>query len=115
MSTNAGVPADSFRSTPTLGGRLSILNGLAWIALVTATGEVISSGNGRFDDFFRIAALVLSVPLATFLILFPAVGHRPTMESIVTEAIVIGLNSLIWGYGLAWFISKTARLVRREG
>jgi len=109
MGTKRGVPADGFRSAPSLGGRLSILNGLAWIALVAATGSACGMGNGRFDIMFQIIALVLSVPLATFLILFRGVGHRPTVDSIVIEAIVIGLNSLIWGYTLAWFVRMMAK------
>ncbi len=83
---------------PSLGGSLAILNGAAWVLLFLI---------GRsFDSdavwiLFVPVIVLLSLPFAWIALLINwSAGFGPVVD-IVVLCTVIGLNSLVWGHGLA--------------
>ena len=72
-----------------------MLNGVSWIGLV-----LIASARLVPDPALITVAIVLSLPVAVPFVL-PTLGTRTVDETVVT-CIVIGVNTLAWGYGVAW-------------
>ncbi len=85
-----------FLRRPDLGGVLSIVNGLSWVALV-----VLALNGAISSEIFISAGMVLSLPIALPFVL-PTVGHHHSDGDVVSICIIIGVNTLAWGYGLAW-------------
>lgn len=89
----------------TTGGWLSILNGVGWLILVAVskTGAWKSS----FYLVLFMSMTVLSLPVA-WIPLLP--GMLPwDARGIVVTSCVIGLNSFLWGYGLAAILRSMTR------
>ena len=91
-----------FFSKPTLGGWLTIANGVAWI-LILVLPELV--GNPNVFALFIPIGLLLSFPFVWCWCLFPSLGG-PTIADVVEIAIVFGLNSIAWGYGVAWIVRR---------
>jgi hypothetical protein len=84
---------------PTRGGKLTILNCALWaIAMV---------GGRAVHPLFALPALIACWPMAFFWFVFlglTGADHSP--QVVVLTGFVIGINSLLWGYGLSWVISR---------
>lgn len=88
-----------FLGRPQLGGWLTILNGSFWVLFAVL---------GRFDLLDNTPRwilvpliIVFSLPLA-FPCMMPSMGHgSPRPEAVVVVSVVLGLNSFVWGYGIA--------------
>jgi hypothetical protein len=52
--------------------------------------------------------VVFSLPLALPFML-PQLDNSPTLAEIVLKSVVVGLNAMAWGYGLAALWRKIAR------
>ena len=84
----------TFLGWPNLGGVLTIVNGLLWIALTV----VMQRHSEAVPEGVVIGAfLVLSLPLPLFCWM---PGY--TEGGILGQCILIGLNAFAWGYGLSW-------------
>ena len=80
-----------------LGLILTLVNAIGWASLhYLAEHKLVS------DSVVIVPALALSVPGT--LCMFPGLdeGYREQR----TRMIAVGLNAPIWGYGLAWLISR---------
>ena len=88
---------------PPLGGKLAILNGLLWVGLVVSS----LSGAGPSEVTIAIA-MVLSLPIALPFIL-PTLGHQYSEAEVIGHCIIIGINTLAWGYGLSWLWENVCR------
>ena len=87
---------------PPLGGKLAILNGLLWV------GVVASTLHGAVPSEIGIsAAMVLSLPIALPFIL--PTGGQCSEVDVIGLCIIIGINTLAWGYGLAWLWEAVCR------
>ncbi|MEZ6087284.1 MAG: hypothetical protein R3C05_04505 [Pirellulaceae bacterium] len=84
-----------FLRSPHLGGWLAIFNGTAWVALISA-----SRLQTLPEPVLMTVGLILSFPIA--LPFFVPKTHAPTVEETIITCIAIGINSLAWGYGVAW-------------
>jgi hypothetical protein len=90
-----------FFGRPTRGGWLALLNCAAWACLVLYTEE---RGGTLPGGAATVAAVVfLSLPVALPLSAFLP-SHGPV--AVILSSIVVGLNSLAWGYGLSWLASR---------
>lgn len=96
---------------PKLGGRLAIVNGLALVALFVLIHMRGEQANERAVAWI---GFVLSLPIAWFFVL-PRPDYQPTVEGMVFICIIMGLNSLVWGYGLAWLCHAFYRHLPRRG
>jgi hypothetical protein len=90
-----------FFGRPTRGGWLALLNCAAWACLVLYGEERGGSLPGGAAMVAAVVFLCLPValPLNAFL-----PSHGP--QGVVLWSIVLGLNSLAWGYGLSWLASR---------
>jgi hypothetical protein len=84
----------------TLGGRLTLLNlvlfaGVVWWAIAADQSDGLS-------PLRIVAAAILMFPIALPVSLF--LSAEPTVAEVVVMCIVFGLNSFVWGYGLATFV-----------
>ena len=102
-----------FLGRPTRGGWLALLNFAAWAFLALYGDE-----RGTLPGGAAMVAVVvcLSLPLALPLNAFLP-SHGPA--AVVLWSIVLGFNSLAWGYGLSWLASRAfnaagARAERRR-
>lgn len=107
-----------FFGAPNLGGWLTIGNCSFWACtfLGIRLGETYLknySPNAASQLIFAVLMLVFSVPLALPFLL-PQLDYTPTLSHIVLGSVVIGLNALIWGYGLAWIVRRIGRLLSRR-
>ena len=92
-----------FLGWPTRGGTLTILNCLLWASF--ALGEAASL------PLLKLPALVAWWPVAWLFLL-----TRPeTEEDLVLACIMVGVNSLLWGYGISWLRSAVTAIRRRAG
>lgn len=96
---------------PKLGGLLAIVNGLALVALFVLIQIRGQQANERVVAWIGFA---LSLPIAWYFVL-PQLGGQPTVEGTVFIYIIMGLNSLVWGYGLAWLCHTFYRHLPRRG
>jgi hypothetical protein len=94
----------NFLKLPTRGGKLTILNCLLW--------TIVAIGVAAGIPLLTLPALVACWPLACGVFL-PSIGH-PSKSSVVFSCIVIGANSLLWGYGISWIWSLIARRRRPQ-
>jgi hypothetical protein len=84
-----------FLGRPTRGSYLTILNCGLWV--------IAAAGFATNIPWLGVPALVGSVPIA-WILLIPSLGW-PNQSEIVVLCFVIGINSVLWGYGLDWLIS----------
>jgi hypothetical protein len=85
-------------SRPSLGGRLTMLNGVGWLVFFLIVPLLPT--NPVFDALLVGPFFVLSVPFAIFF-LIPTSGHGPTEFGVALTCLAIGANSFAWGYGFA--------------
>ena len=105
-----------FLGMPTLGGWLAVFNCSFWGMLLLYSEDATPIW---LTSVIICSALVLSFPLA-ILFLMECVGVRDRSYSaadVVMGSVLVGANSLVWGYGVAWLCSVPARLRehRRRG
>jgi hypothetical protein len=87
---------------PSRGGWLAILNAVLWVV-------VVSVPSGPLTAYL---ALFLSLPIALPCIL-PLTGGATTL-GVVVGCAMIGINSFVWGYSLAWLTDDRQRRRRRR-
>lgn len=100
--------AHRFFGMPTLGGWLTIVNCGFFAALFSLSQFLPSVMDKLGPAFIVLPLIVFSLPLAIF-VLLPGLDYSPTLFDIFAEAIVVGVNALIWGYGLSFFIHWARR------
>ena len=91
----------TFFGRPTRGGKLTILNCLLW-GVLFATGP---AGITVPTPIVVLALLLFSPPIATPF-LMPSLGGR-SLSGIIELSVAVGVNSLLWGYGVSWLFSAT--------
>ena len=105
-------PTSRFLGAPTRGGWLTIVNCLFWAVFFLW----MHFGQPKFDHSIEVLVVVMaipfSLPLAIFVIL-PTLDYSPTDSDAILEAIVIGVNSVFWGYGLSFLIEFIGKLAAR--
>lgn len=84
----------------TLGGSLSIANGLSWVCFYSGGHHLPESMLLAMTPLLLLLAFPIAIPC-----LVPSLGG-PTVPEIVVCAIVIGINSLFWGHGIAWLFRR---------
>lgn len=95
----------SFLGTPTLGGKLTILNCLIW--------AVVAVGEATHHPFLTYPSIIVCWPIAGFC---QAVDlAHPSPEDVIVNCVIIGINSVLWGYGIAWIASAIHRMMRPTG
>jgi hypothetical protein len=100
-----------FFGRPTLGGWLSMLNGLLVVVIVAG----LRFAPRVLDDqelYFILPLVALTAPLSGG-IWWPRIGGGPTNLEVIVDCVLIGLNSLLWGYGVAAIISRASAGFRR--
>lgn len=103
-----------FFGMPTLGGKLVILNGLLWL-LVWALAPDHHPLQWGASGLVYLLEWIISFPLALFcLSQFPYLDRGPNLEGILILSVTTGLNSFLWGYGLAWLWRDNAKRWRKE-
>jgi len=96
------------RWKPTLAGSLAIFNGLSWLCLFLLVRLLYKPiGDGLFGVLCIAWVFVLALPAAWFWLLFPALDHSPTLEETIQFCVVLGVNALLWGRGLAAILRRT--------
>lgn len=95
---------------PNLGGWLSILNGLAFLCLVELS-QMIERHQPVL--FLTVCFFVLGFPCLWPFLLTPRL-HGPCESDIVTAAVMVGVNSFCWGYGLAAILRWVDRKLRGQ-
>jgi hypothetical protein len=84
----------------TRGGKLTLLNCLAWACFF-----VLGAIAGPLPTpLIGVVLLVLSPPFAWAFLLSP--GGR-SLNDVIALSVAVGLNSILWGYGLSWLLSST--------
>ena len=101
--------ADLFQK-PTRGGKLTIVNCALWgLVVLGAVADI---------RVLQLLALVACWP-AAWLCILPAMGGRrsdpSTAVNLVIAIVAIGVNSLLWGYGISWLMSLVSTMYRRAG
>src|SRR3954470_15316529 len=99
---NAMTKLHRMLGQPRLGGRLTIVNCAAW-AICVLSG--IYRGNLSIAYTHKWILILLSSPVAVWFL--PDINrHRyyPDRFTVIFISIMIGLNSLAWGYGLSWLL-----------
>jgi hypothetical protein len=92
-----------------LGGWLSFINGGFWIILFATASHAPKFIEPIFGLLLTLA-IFMSVPLGLpYFFVFRCSLSVPTVAEVVTQAIVFGTNSLVWGYGMAWLIKRMTR------
>lgn len=89
-----------FFGMPTLGGKLTILNCLLW--------AIVLLGCVTESSLLMFPAFVACWPLA-WLFILPALGSTRRGDDWTIAFVMIGVNSLLWGYGIAWLVSLFTR------
>ncbi len=90
---------------PNLGGWLAILNCSAWVVLVFS----LQNDFHPPDVLLAIGLIVLSLPVA---LPFMLPSQEPTTVGAICVCIIIGVNSFLWGYGLAAICRRCHRLIK---
>jgi len=92
-----------FFGMPTRGGKLTIVNCLLWA--IVALGAV--DQQTLIQPKLMLPAFVACWPVAWMF--FPGTlngnPHGASVESLVVASVMIGVNSLLWGYGISWLLS----------
>lgn len=102
------IPARSCR----LGTYLTVINGLSWVLIFAVLHYLPRNvlADMPLDNFIVWPMLILSFPIATCAI-FPSCGP-PSVEGVVFASTAIGLNTIVWGHGLAWVIESFRGFMR---
>ena len=87
-----------FFGRPTRGGKLTILNCLLWAIVVL----------GIMNDLplLTLPEIVAGLPLE---FIFPLLDGK---DCPFLTSLVIGVNSILWGYGISWLMTLATRRVR---
>jgi hypothetical protein len=94
-----------FLGVPTRGGKLTILNCLLWV--------IVAIGIETKNPVLILPAIIACWPVAWLFLL--GFDGAPA-HVMVLICVMIGVNSLLWGYGIAWLQSQfDARRRRRSG
>ena len=112
MLENKPISIRKFLGRPTLGGWLTIANCLAWAAFILVTRPGPHELNGVIMAVVVVVFFIIAAPLA-ILFWLPTFGH-PSFDDIMAQSVMAGLNSILWGYGLAWVIRKIRAQERGE-
>jgi hypothetical protein len=94
-----------FFGKPTRGGQLTILNCMLW--------AIVAIGVATQQPVLMLPAILAWWPLAWLFV--PTISGRDSAEGMVAISLVIGMNSLLWGYGLSGLISAITAMRRRSG
>lgn len=94
-----------FLSKPNLGGQLTILNCVCWALLILWINFGSVPHDRNLAIVYVIPLLILSFPLAT-ICMMPNVSGGPSLEEGIASIFMISLNSIVWGYSLAWILTK---------
>lgn len=100
--------------TLTLSGALAICNGLAWIALILFFRHTRFSPD-QPQDLIYLIARILGFPLASWSGVIDVVrqGRFIGRNGMALTAVVLGINALVWGFGMAWIIRILTKARRR--
>ena len=94
----------NFFGVPSRSGWLTILNCAFFAAAFS--GMLGDADPKHFTGgLVLIAAILLSMPLAIF-VLLPQLDYSPALSDIIVKAVVVGFNAVVWGYGLSFLIRK---------
>jgi hypothetical protein len=82
----------------TRGGKLTIVNGLLW--------AIMCLGLVAGYPLLMVPALLTCWPAAwlSLVLIFSGVTH----QGLVIASVIIGVNSILWGYGLSWLLSRVS-------
>jgi hypothetical protein len=82
----------------TRGGKLTIVNCLLWV--------IMCLGLAAGYPLLMLPALLTCWPLAwlSLVLMFGGATH----QGLVIASVVIGVNSVLWGYGLSWLLSRVS-------
>jgi hypothetical protein len=83
---------------PGLGGTLAILNCVLWFVFYVATPPLVGA-------WAIPVAFILGFPLA--LVVLVANTFDLHLGGLHVQLVLTGVNSLLWGHGLAWLWSRT--------
>lgn len=89
-----------FLGRPTRGGKLVILNCALWALFMLGSRMPTAIP----DELLAPVAITISLPIALPWVL-PILG-RPTLSDVVIKSVIIGANSVAWGYGLSWLVGR---------
>lgn len=104
--------AARFLQRPSLGGWLAIANCSGWVILAAIDRGHIA-GSTLAEPLMTAAALVLSCPLVCTCSVLLGAGS-PTAAGWVAIGAIVGVNSFIWGYGIAALGSGIVNRRRRR-
>ena len=93
-----------FWRMPTRGGKLTILNCVLW--------AIFGIGLATDNPLLQLPAVVACWPLGMFLLGLPARLWYWSTEEALAACVLMGLNSLVWGYGVSWMIGTISQVVR---
>ena len=108
-----------FLGKPSLGGWLTIANCSFWactfLGIRLADAYLKNCSPDAVSQLvFSVVMIAFSLPLALPFLL-PHFDYTPTLYDVVLGSAVIGLNSIIWGYSLAWMMRRVGRLFSGRG
>jgi len=85
-----------FFGMPTRGGKLTIVNCLLWV--------IVLVGALTDQQLLILPGFVICWPIAwLFIAAFSDVFNGA--ELVVIACVMIGVNSILWGYGISWLLS----------
>lgn len=90
-----------------MGGWLTLLNIVTWMALLALLRSTADASGMQREQWWTAPVMAIAVFISLpFVPCVIPVGsrHGDEMSEAVTSAIVIGINSFAWGYGLAALI-----------
>ncbi|HEX5106518.1 MAG TPA: hypothetical protein VFV87_22015 [Pirellulaceae bacterium] len=100
---------------PSLGGWLSLLNIMTWLALLTLLRCTADAGGMNREEWWTAPVMFtmvfMSLPLASCLLGPGGGGRGDPLSEAVTMAIVLGLNAFAWGYGLALIVGGVRKWI----
>jgi hypothetical protein len=85
----------------TRGGKLTIFNCLLWAVMVL--GLVAGS-----SPLLMLPALLVCWPLAWLSLILIFGGATP--QGLVLASVIIGVNGILWGYGISWLLSRVSSM-----
>ena len=95
-----------FLGVPTRGGWLTITNCAFWAAEFIWPQTIFSNAFNFLPPFFSLTPLIVFGTPLVLPYLWPDPGINPTLQDLITFSLLIGLNSIIWGYGLSFIVGK---------
>src|SRR5436190_18650663 len=92
---------------PTIGGWLAIGNCATWVILLGGSRLIPEPLPEWLAISISSIFLFLSLPIAFPFILPSLDDYRPTYEGQLMIAVLIGINSFLWGYGIEYALRWT--------